>query len=95
MCLGVPGRVIEVYETDGIRMGKIDFGGIVKEACLAYVPEIEVDDYAIVHVGFAITRLDEQSAQETLDLFNQIGLLEEEFGEPDSEINAGNGVGVG
>jgi hydrogenase expression/formation protein HypC len=95
MCLGVPGRVIEVYETDGIRMGKIDFGGIVKEACLAYVPEIEVDDYAIVHVGFAITRLDEQSAQETLDLFNQIGLLEEELGEPDSEINAGNGVGVG
>jgi hydrogenase expression/formation protein HypC len=95
MCLGVPGRVVEVYETDGIRMGKIDFGGIVKEACLAYVPEIEVDDYAIVHVGFAITRLDEQSAQETLDLFNQIGLLEEELGEPDSETSAGNGVGTG
>jgi len=83
MCLGIPGKVIEIYEADGIRMGKLDFGGIVKEACLAYVPEIEVDDYAIIHVGFAITRLDEASAMETLDLLNEIGMLEEELGEPE------------
>lgn len=89
MCLGVPGRVIEVYESDGIRMGKIDFGGIIKEACLAYVPEIEMGDYAIIHVGFAITRLDEQSAQETLELFHQIGLVEEELGEPNGEVSLG------
>ena len=80
MCLGVPGKIIEIYETDGIRMGKVDFGGIVKEACLAYVPEADLGDYTIIHVGFAITKLDEQSALETLALFDQIGFIEEEFG---------------
>jgi hydrogenase expression/formation protein HypC len=79
MCLGVPGKVVDIYEADGIRMGKIDFGGILKEACLAYVPEVEVGDYTIVHVGFAITRLDEASAQESLALFQQMGILEEEL----------------
>lgn len=92
MCLGVPGKILEIYETDGIRMGKIDFGGIVKETCLAYVPEIEIGDYAIVHVGFAITRLDEESAMETLDLLNQIGMVEEELGDPEAELNASTGA---
>ena len=92
MCLGIPGKVIEVYETDGIRMGKLDFGGVMKEVCLAYVPEIEVGDYAIIHVGFAITRLDEESAMETLDLLNQIGLVAEELGEPEAETNRANGA---
>ncbi len=85
MCLGVPGKVIEIYESDGIRMGKVDFGGLTKEACLAYVPEVELGDYTIIHVGFAITKLDEQSALETLELFNQIGFIEEEFGAADAE----------
>lgn len=80
MCLGVPGKVLETYESHGTLMGKVDFGGIKKEVCLAYVPEIEVGDYAIVHVGFAITRLDEASALETLSLFEQMGVLEEELG---------------
>ena len=79
MCLGIPGKVVEVYETNGMRMGKLDFSGITKEACLAYVPEIEVGDYTIVHVGFAITKLDEESAQETLALFEEMGVLEEEL----------------
>lgn len=79
MCLGVPGKVIDIFEADGIRMGKVDFGGIVKEACLAYVPEVEVGDYTIIHVGFAITQLDEASAQESLALFQQMGILEEEL----------------
>lgn len=79
MCLGIPGRVTEIYEDSGIRMGKVDFGGIVKEVCLAYLPEIEIGDYTIVHVGFAITQLDEQSAQETLALFQEMGILEEEL----------------
>lgn len=82
MCLGVPGKVIEIYEVDGVRTGKVDFGGIVKEACLEYVPEVQVGDYTIIHVGFAITRLDEASAQETLALFQQMGVLQEEL-EPD------------
>jgi hydrogenase expression/formation protein HypC len=80
MCLGIPGKVIEIFQCDGMLMGKVDFGGLVKEVCLAYVPEIVVGDYAIIHVGFAITQLDEESAQETLALLRQIGSLDEEFG---------------
>lgn len=80
MCLGVPGRVLEIYEINGIRVGKLDFGGVTKEVCLAYVPEVEVGDYAIVHAGFAITMLDEQSAQESLAFFHQLGSLDEELG---------------
>ena len=80
MCLGVPGKVVEKYESFGTQMGKVDFGGIQKEVCLAYVPEIEVGDYTIVHVGFAISQLDEASAQETLELLREIGGLDEELG---------------
>lgn len=79
MCLGIPGEITAIYEIDGIQMGKVDFGGILKEVCLAYVPETEVGDYVIVHVGFAITRLDEESAQETLQLFKEIGIFTEEL----------------
>lgn len=79
MCLGIPGKVIEITETNGIRMGRVDFSGIQKEVCLAYLPEIEVGDYTIVHVGFAITQLDEASALETLALFEEMGKLEEEL----------------
>jgi hydrogenase expression/formation protein HypC len=79
VCLGIPGRVIEVYEADGVRMGRVDFAGIIKEICLAYVPEATVGDYTIVHVGFAITQLDEESAQESLRLFAELGLVEEEL----------------
>jgi hydrogenase expression/formation protein HypC len=80
MCLGVPGKITEIYEQNGVRMAKADFGGVSKEICLAYLPEIGVGDYTIVHVGFAITQLDEESAQESLRLFREMGLLEEEFG---------------
>jgi hydrogenase expression/formation protein HypC len=79
MCLGVPGRVEQVWDAGGTRMATVDFGGIRKDVCLAYVPEVEVGDYTVVHVGFAITKLDEESALETLRLFNQIGALEQEF----------------
>ena len=79
MCLGIPGQVKEIYEAGGVRMGIVDFAGITKEICLAYVPEIEVGDYTIVHVGFAITQLDEASAQETLRLFAEMGALAEEL----------------
>lgn len=84
MCLGVPGKITEIYEQDHTRMGKVDFGGIVKDVCLDFVPEIAIGDYAIVHVGFAITRLDEQSAQETLALFEEMGILEEELNVDDA-----------
>ena len=79
MCLGVPGKIVDVYESFGTRMGKVDFEGVVKEVCLAYLPELQIGDYTIVHVGFAITKIDEKSAQETLQLFRDMGILDEEL----------------
>jgi hydrogenase expression/formation protein HypC len=81
MCLAVPGRILEITERDMTRMAKVDFGGVVKDVCLAYLPDIEVGDYTIVHVGFAIQKLDEASARETLRLFENLGLMDEEFGD--------------
>jgi len=81
MCLAVPGRVVSVTERDGTTMAEVDFGGLRKEVCLAYIPEVQVDEYVIVHVGFAIQRLDEASAKETLANFDKLGILEEEFGD--------------
>lgn len=81
MCLAVPGRIAAIYEGGGTRMARLDFGGITKEVCLAYLPDAVVGDYAIVHVGFAISRIDEASAQETLRHFRELGLLDEELGE--------------
>jgi hydrogenase expression/formation protein HypC len=73
MCLAVPGRVTGIEERDETLMAQVDFGGITKEVCLQYVPDAEVGDYVVVHVGFAIQRLDEQSARETLALFEELG----------------------
>ena len=81
MCLAVPGKVIEIFETNGMQMGKMDFDGITKTICLAYIPDIQPGEYAIVHVGFAIERLDEKAALESLELYRNMGfLLEEELG---------------
>jgi len=73
MCLGIPGRVIEVREEAGLAMGRVDFGGVRKEACLAYVPDVKVGEYVIVHVGFAISKVDEDEAIRTLELLSQMG----------------------
>ncbi len=87
MCLGIPGKIIEVYQTNGLPMGKIDFGGVIKEACLAYVPEAQVGEYTIVHVGFALNVIDEEEAHKTLDLLSEIGALDEELGPPPKPEN--------
>jgi hydrogenase expression/formation protein HypC len=71
--------VTEVWESNGTRFARADFGGVTKEICLAYVPDVVVGDYTIVHVGFALTKLDEKSALETLELFRSVGLLDEEL----------------
>ena len=73
MCLGIPGKVIEVREEAGLAMGRVDFGGVRKEACLAYVPDVKVGEYVIVHVGFAISKVDEEEALRTLELLGQMG----------------------
>ena len=80
MCLAVPGKIIEIYDANGFKMGKVDFGGVYREACLAYVPDARVGDYTVIHVGFALSRLDEQEAQESLALLKEIGNLQEELG---------------
>ena len=80
MCLAVPGQITDIREDRGTRMATIDFDGIRKEICLAYLPDIEVGDYAIVHVGFAISKVDEASARETLAMFKELGVLDDEFG---------------
>jgi hydrogenase expression/formation protein HypC len=72
MCLGIPGKIVELYEQNDLPMGKVEFGGILKEVCLAYTPEARLGDYVLVHVGFAISRIDEAEAQETLELLNEI-----------------------
>lgn len=81
MCLAVPGRILSVAEQDDTLMAQVDFGGLTKEVCLAYIPDVQVGEYVIVHVGFAIQRLDEQSAQDTLAEFERLGILAEEFGD--------------
>lgn len=79
MCLGVPAKIVEIYQKGSLRMAKVDFGGIIKEACLEYVPEAKVGDYCIIHVGFALNLLNEEEAQETLRLLGEIANLEEEL----------------
>ncbi len=80
MCLAVPGKILEIYDESGLRMGRLDFGGVVREACLSYVPEAKVGDYAIVHVGFAINMLSETEALATLETLRQMADLAEEAG---------------
>jgi hydrogenase expression/formation protein HypC len=79
MCLAIPGKVEEIVIEDGLRMGRVNFGGVVKRVCLDYVPEVEVGDYTIVHVGFAISKIDEETAQQTLSDFRAMGVLDEEL----------------
>ena len=79
MCLAIPGRVEQITTDGDVRMGRVNFGGVVKSVCLDYVPEVVVGDYTIVHVGFALSKIDEQSALETLDLFRKMGALDEEL----------------
>ncbi|MBU2610063.1 MAG: HypC/HybG/HupF family hydrogenase formation chaperone [Chloroflexi bacterium] len=77
MCLGIPAKVIELYETNGMKMAKVDFGGVVKEACMEYLPEVKLGDYTIIHVGFGLSILDEKEAAETMELLRQIDSLGE------------------
>ena len=79
MCLGIPGRIVEVIDDAGTPMARMDFDGIVKDVCLAYLPDLVAGDYAIVHVGFAISQIDEASAQESLELMRRQGVLEDEL----------------
>ena len=80
MCLAVPGKIVEIAEQDGLKMAKVDYGGIFRETCLDYVPEAKVGDYCVIHVGFAISLMNEKEALETLSLLKQISNIEDEIG---------------
>lgn len=72
MCLGIPGRVVTIFEEEGVRMGKVDFNGVSRTVCLAYLPEVLESEYVIVHAGFAISQVDEAEAQQTLALLREM-----------------------
>jgi len=78
MCLAIPGKVAELYEAGGVSMARVDFGGIVREACMAYLPEARLGEYVLVHAGFAITTVDEEEAQRTLADLQVLGELSAE-----------------
>lgn len=77
MCLGVPGQIIEIYVQQGMKMGKIDFGGVFRDACLEYTPEAKIGDYVLIHVGFALNTISEEEAKETLKLLEDIISIQE------------------
>jgi hydrogenase expression/formation protein HypC len=77
MCLGIPGKVVETYREHEVLMGKVDFGGVRKRVCLEHVPDIQVGDYALVHVGFALARIDEAEAQSIVELLQSLNQLDE------------------
>jgi hydrogenase expression/formation protein HypC len=81
MCLAVPGKILSIEDRDGTLMSVVDFGGIQKDVCLQYIPDADVGQYVVVHVGFALQRLDEESAMRTLAEFQHLGVLKEEFGD--------------
>ncbi|GAB3234066.1 HypC/HybG/HupF family hydrogenase formation chaperone [Mycolicibacterium hippocampi] len=81
MCLAVPGKILRMEDRDGTLMSVVDFGGVQKDVCLQYIPDAQVGEYVVVHVGFAIQRLDEESAIQTLAEFERLGVLDEEFGD--------------
>ena len=83
MCLAVPGQIVEAHEVNGMRLGTVRFGGVTREANLDFVPEAQCGDYVIVHVGFAISRLDAEEAERTLRLFEEMGALADAAGEDD------------
>lgn len=79
MCLGVPGKITEIYTTGALRMAKVDFGGVFREVCIETLPEAVLGDYTIVHAGFALNLLSEEEAKATLDLLNELADFEEQL----------------
>lgn len=79
MCLAIPGKVVSIENSNGMRLGRIEFGGIIRQASLDFVPEAEVGDYVMVHVGFAISRVDAEEAERTYELLQQISDIESEL----------------
>ncbi len=88
MCLAIPGKIMEIYDQNSLRMGKIDFGGVIREACLEALPDAKVGDYTIVHAGFALNLLSEEEAQETLATFRELDAINAELDADNAEIKS-------
>jgi hydrogenase expression/formation protein HypC len=88
MCLAIPGKIVALHENHGVRMSKVDFGGITREACLEYLPDATLGDYVLVHVGFAISKVDEEEAARTYRYLEELGQLGE-VNSPDIEETDG------
>jgi hydrogenase expression/formation protein HypC len=86
MCLAVPGKVLTKQNIGGVEVGQVQFGGITRQVALGFVPEAEVGDYVMVHVGFAISRVDAEEAQRTYEILEQLGALKEELADEDTTI---------
>lgn len=86
MCLAIPGKIISSESLNGVRSGKVQFGAITREACLDFVPEAKVGDYVMVHVGFAISRVDSEEAKRTYEILESMGVLESELAAGDGEV---------
>jgi hydrogenase expression/formation protein HypC len=77
MCLGIPGRVVETYREHDVLMGKVDFSGVTKRVCLEHVPEVQIGEYVLVHVGFALSRINEAEAHQVFQFLNEMNQLDE------------------
>jgi hydrogenase expression/formation protein HypC len=84
VCLAIPGKILEIQEQGTMRIGRVQFGGIVRQVSLDFVPEAGLGDYVMVHVGFAISRVDSSEAERTYKLLQEMGMLEAELAAPDS-----------
>ncbi len=91
MCLAVPGKIIDIYEEDGLRMGKLDFGGTIRKACLQYVPTARIGQYALIHVGFALATIDEDEASKTLALLQSLGEMDGAFSGSETSMPSDQG----
>ena len=86
MCLAIPGKVLTKQNIGGVEVGQVQFGGITRQVALGFVPEAEVGDYVMVHVGFAISRVDAAEAQRTYEILKELGSLEEELASDETTI---------
>jgi hydrogenase expression/formation protein HypC len=89
MCLAIPGRVLETTDVAGMLTGKVDFAGVTRRVCLAYVPQARAGDYVLVHVGFALSLVDEAEAEQALELLASLGVLEQELASDDVTADSG------
>jgi hydrogenase expression/formation protein HypC len=76
MCLGIPGKIIEIYTSGTLKMAKVDFGGVMREACIETIPDLKIGEYTIIHAGFALNRMSEKDARETLDALRELDELD-------------------